>query len=311
MSETIKFYLATRSFLKYLLAEKGYSVLTISEYERDLDLFYRYLQEVMKFNPEQITLDQIGRFEITEFLNDQVLINNNSPVTRNRKLYSIRSFFKYAVSMDYLKINPTEQIGASKTEIRSEPVYMKLEEAKLYISAVESLKGQNMERDLAIIKLFLYGGLRVSELVGLNLNDLDFDDSSIKFFGKGNKERYVPLHPDVIETIFNYLPHRSQIQPKNEAGSFALFRSNRGTRLGVRSVQIMVKKYAKLTGIRGADQITPHKLRHTFATMLYRQTKDLRVLQDLLGHSSISTTQIYTHTDKEDRKDAVSELPQL
>ncbi len=303
--------LLIKSFLKYLLAEKGYSELTVSEYERDLDLLNRYLIEVMKFTTDQITIDQIGRFEISEFLNDQILENNNSPATRNRKLYSIRSFFKFAVSMDYLTINPTDQIGASKTEIRSEPIYMKLTEAKAYVTTIESSDSKNMERDLAIVKLFLYGGLRVSELVGLDLNDLDFEDSSIKFFGKGNKERYVPLHPDVIEAIYNYLPHRSLIQPKDENEASALFRSNRGTRLGVRSVQMMVKKFAKLSNIRDADRITPHKLRHTFATMLYRQTKDLRVLQELLGHSSISTTQIYTHTDKEDRKDAISELPVL
>lgn len=311
MSEQIKFLPAVRSFLKYLRAEKGYSDLTIIEYERDLTLLFRYLVEHMDFQPEHIYVDSIGRFELSEFLNDQIIINNNSPLTRNRKLYSIRSFLKYIVKLNYLTTNPADQIDSSKTETRSEPIYMKLEEAKKYLRSVEFVAGPYFERDIAIIKMFLYAGLRVSELVGLNLTDLDFEDNSIKIFGKGNKERYIPLHIDIIEAILDYLPHRDQIELKDVDAEKALFRSRIGTRLTPRAIQQMVKKYAKHSKIRAADKITPHKLRHTFATMLYQQTKDLRIVQDLLGHSDISTTQIYTHTDKENRKDAVDQMPKL
>lgn len=311
MTNQIRFLSAVESFLKYLLAEKGYSQLTIIEYERDLNLFYRYLVKVRQLPADQIMLNSFGAFEIREFLNDLVLLNNNSPITRNRRKCSLRSFCKFMVKSGYLTINPTDGIDSSKTEKRAEPIYLKLEEATKYLQSIETYGKKNLERDLAIVKMFLYGGLRVSELISLDVDDLDFADCSIKFFGKGNKERYVPLHPDVIESILNYLPSRNQILTNDEDAKKALFRSLKGKRLGIRSVQLMVKKYAKLAGIKNAEKITPHKLRHTFATMLYQKTKDLRVLQDLLGHSNISTTQIYTHTDKEDRKDAIDELPSI
>lgn len=309
MSQSIRLMSAIQSFQKYLLAEKGYSDLTVIEYERDLNLFSRYLVEQLKMEPEAIMIDSFGRFEVNNFLNDLVWEKNNAPITRNRRLYSLRSFFKYLVRKEFLDLNPAEYVDVSKTAIRAEPIYLRLDEAKQYITAVEQSSGEYLERDLAIVKIILYGGLRVSEVVNTNLADIDFDDYSIKFYGKGNKERFIPLHRDVIEAILDYLPHRDEIKPKDADCEAALFRSRQGTRLTARSIQLRVKQYAQLAGIRGADKITPHKLRHTFATMLYRETKDIRVVQDLLGHTDISTTQIYTHTEKEDRRNAVDDLP--
>lgn len=311
MTNQFKFLTALKSFLKYLLAEKGYSQLTIVEYERDLSLFCRYLEKVQQLPAEKIMINSFGALEIREFLNDLILVNNNSPITRNRRKCSLRSFCKFLVSCGYLTINPTDGIDSSKTEKRAEPIYLKLAEAVKYLESIRIFGKKNFERDLAIVKMFLYGGLRVSELISLDLDDIDFTDCSIKFFGKGKKERYVPLHPDVIEAIVDYLPSREQIIPVDEDSQRALFRSLKGKRLGVRSIQLLVKKYAKLAGLKNAEKITPHKLRHTFATMLYQKTKDLRVLQDLLGHANIATTQIYTHTDKEDRKDAIEDLPRI
>lgn len=301
---------AVKSFKKYLAVERGYSPLTIEEYERDLNLFYEYLVNEMKFN-KNFSINEISKLEVAEFLADIILVNENKPTTRNRKLYSIRSFFKYLVKYEYLNSNPTDTIETSKTEIRSEPIYMKLEEARKYIEAIKNYDGVNQKRDLAIVKLFLYAGLRVSELVNLNITDIDYDDKSIKFYGKGKKERYVPLHSDVIHAIKDYLPERSEIKIKKDKDQHALFLSRHGRRISIRSVQLLVKKYAKYAGIRRANKITPHKLRHTFASILYYQTKDLRVLQDLLGHADISTTQIYTHTDVEQKKEAIEEFPGL
>src|SRR6056297_1157154 len=153
--------------------------------------------------------------------------------------------------------------------------------------------------------------MRIYELVNLDLEDIDFKDKSIKFYGKGNKERYVPLHDDIILAVKQYIPERNSINPANEDAKKALFLSRRGNRISVRSIQLFVKKYAKLAGVKNAEKITPHKLRHTFASLLYLKTKDLKVLQDLLGHTDISTTQIYTHTDTEQRKDAISQFPDL
>lgn len=180
-----------------------------------------------------------------------------------------------------------------------------------YLEAIKNYNSKYCSRDLAINKLFLYSGLRISELVNLNLDDINYEDQSIKFFGKGNKERYVPLHQEALTAIKDYLPDRNKITPKNQDARQALFLSNQRRRISVRTIQKMVKKYAKKAGVRNASKITPHKLRHTFASLLYQKTKDLRVLQDLLGHSDISTTQIYTHTDKEQRKSAIDEMPDM
>jgi integrase/recombinase XerD len=301
---------AVNSFKKYLAIERGYSPLTLKEYERDLKMFYRYLKREFNFE-DNLTISKISKYEIAEFLGDIILSYDNLPTTRNRKLYSIRSFFKYLLKYDFIKYNPAASIEASKTDIKAEPIYLKLDDARKYIDSISIINNINQKRDLAIIKLFLYAGLRISELVGLNIDDIDFDDNSIKFYGKGSKERYVPLHSDVIDAILEYLPEKHEIMKKNNDAEKALFISRQGNRINVRTVQLMVKKYAKIAGVKNYKKITPHKLRHTFASILYQKTKDIKVLQDLLGHSNISTTQIYTHTDKKQKKEAIKEFPDL
>jgi len=301
---------AVNNFRKYLAVEKGYSPLTIKEYTHDLRLLSNYLIEKFNYNKE-FKVEKVDKFEIAEFLGDIILVDDNSPVTRNRKLYSIRSFFKYLAKNDVLENNPTLSIEASKTEIKSEPIYMKLDDARRYIDSINNYDSINRVRDLAIVKLFLYAGLRVSELVNLDIENIDFENKSIKFFGKGNKERILPLHDDVINVIEDYLKERDLISIKYKEDENSLFISRHGRRISIRSIQMLVKKYAKAAGIKNSSKITPHKLRHTFASLLYYQTKDIKILQELLGHSNISTTQIYTHTDIEQKKQAINELPDL
>ncbi len=310
MNNNLSFLKAIDSFKKYLLVERSYSPLTAKEYENDLMQLYRYLLDEFNFN-ENLKINEVTRFEVSEFLSDMVLIKDNAPVTRNRKLFSIRSFYKFLLKNNYIKSDPTRSIESSKTKKRSEPIYLKLEQAKKYINTIKEYNSINKNRDLAIVKLFLYAGLRISELVNLNINDIDFNDNSIKFFGKGNKQRYVPLHHDVIRAIKDYTPERKEIEFKNSDAEKALFISRHGNRISHRCIQLFVKKYAKMSGLKNANKITPHKLRHTFASILYKKTKDIRVLQDLLGHSNISTTQIYTHTDTSQRKEAIDEFPDL
>ena len=309
--QTLKYQDAVTSFTKYLIAERGYSELTAQEYKYDLNLFATYLAEEFDFEIDKTTVDEINQFHLSSFLNDLVLIQDNSPTTRNRKLYSLRSFFKYLMKKDILADDPTSLIDATKTGTKSEPVYLREKEINAFLGAIQNYDSKNQSRDLAITKVFLYCGLRISELVSLDLADINYEDNSIKFYGKGNKERYVPLHPEALQAIENYLPDRKQIEPNDTDAEQALFLSNRGNRISQRTIQIMVKKYAKKAGIKNPDRITPHKLRHSFATMVYKTTKDLRIIQELLGHSDISTTQIYTHTDKEQRKDAVNQLPEF
>ncbi|PRX34847.1 integrase/recombinase XerC [Orenia metallireducens] len=311
MQQNLKYRQAVKSFMKYLIAERGYSKLTIKEYKSDLNLFARYLEDEFDCNVDRLTIDEINQFQLAEFLSDIILINDNSAATRNRKLYSLRSFFNFLVKRNLLPHNPTLAIDATKVNLKSEPVYLKGTDINDYLKAIENYNSKARSRDLAINKMFLYCGLRISELVNLDLDDINYEDNSIKFYGKGNKERYVPLHEEVILAVKNYLPDRAQIEANNDDATQALFLSNRGNRINIRTVQMMVKKYAKLAGVKNANDVTPHKLRHTFASMLYKETKDLRVLQELLGHSNISTTQIYTHTDKEERKRAVEQLPKL
>ena len=293
MSDSITYAKAMQEFQRYLLVERGYSKLTVKEYLNDLEIFKNYLQEKEGY-PEKFPVKRIEKYEIVDFLGDIIIIQENSPATRNRKLYSLRSFFKFLVREKKLNNNPAETVQASKTETRAEPIYMKTNEARKYIRTIENSDSRNKIRDLAIAKLFLYAGLRISELVNLNLENLDFDDEALKFYGKGNKERFIPLHNDVMEAILDYLPIRDEIKVKEEKDEEALFLSSHGRRISPRTIQIFVKKYAKEAGLRQASKITPHKLRHTFATSLYHQTKDIKVLQDLLGHANISTTQIYT-----------------
>lgn len=304
----LNFLAAVNKFKKYLTVERGYSNLTIKEYENDLLQLYKYLSNELNFK-EDFQPAEVDKLDIAEFLADAVIINDNKAVTRNRKLFAIRSFYKYLLHYEMVNKNPAEAIDSSKTDTRLEPIYLKLKEAQQFIAAIEEHGGINKLRDLAITKLFLYAGLRISELVNLDFDNLDLEDSSIKFYGKGNKERYVPLHEDVIIAIRKYMRERNSIKIKESDARQAIFLSRHGRRLSPRTIQLFVKKYAKQADLSRAEKITPHKLRHTFATTLYRQTKDIKVLQDLLGHSNISTTQIYTHVDTEEKKNAIDELP--
>ncbi|MFW6281414.1 MAG: site-specific tyrosine recombinase/integron integrase [bacterium] len=307
---SISYPQAVASFKKYLKIERGFSELTLTEYESDLRQFYNYLQEQKDYT-KNFPVDKIKKYEVSEFLSDMVLENNNSPVTRNRKLYALRSFFKYLKKYEFIETDPSQTIEASKTKTMTAPIYLKINDARKYIDTIKNEGGINEKRDLAIVKLFLYSGLRLSELVNLNITEIDFDDYSIKFYGKGNKQRYVPLHKDVVQAIKDYIPERNEIQPKNDEAEKALFLSRHGKRISPRTIQLFVKKYAKKANLKRADKITPHKLRHTFASILYNKTKDLRIVQDLLGHEDISTTQIYTHTDTEQRKNAIDDFPAI
>lgn len=306
----MKFSQAVDHFLKYLHAEKGYSPLTIREYRFDLYLFMRYLQENKNLSANEVTIYSYNKFDVASFLADLILEKNNSPITRNRKLFSLRSFSRYLYQQELLENDPTHDVSTSKTMTRIEPVYLRLPQARKFIETIAKSDGKTVQRDLAIIKVFLYCGIRLSELINLDIDSLDLQEKFVKVLGKGNKERHLPLHPEICETLFVYLNWRLEIAIKNTDRE-ALFVSLRGSRINPRTVQVMVKKYARKANFSGWDKITPHKLRHTFATLLYRETRDIMVLQQLLGHTNISTTQVYTHTDAEQRREALERFPEL
>ena len=303
---------ALEFYLKYLQTELGYSLLTVKEYKSDLKLFSSYLRKKKNLkDPQPLSVTSIDKFDLGDFLADLILERNNDPKTRNRKLFALRSFFLFLVRQEVLSDDPTRAFRSSKIRTSAEPIYLRLPQARVYMDTISRSGLKTAIRDLAIMKLFLYCGLRLSELVNLDLKDLQLtDEPSIKVIGKGNKERRVPLHGEVATTLKEYLPWRNELKPKGNDAN-ALFLSLRKRRINPRTIQVMVKKYAKKSGLDNAGEITPHKLRHTFASLLYKETKDLRVLQELLGHSSVSTTQIYTHTDPEQRRKTVDQMPKL
>lgn len=294
-------------YLKNLAAERNYSPLTIEEYRADLRIFHRYLKENYQFL-EDFPVVQITKYEIANFLADIVLKQNNQAPTRNRRLYCLRSFFHYLEREEFIEKNPTLTIDASKEPFR-EPIYLSPREIRYFFSAVNKNSSRYMTRDRCILKMLLYCGLRVSELTNLNVDNIDLESQSLCFISKGDRERFLPLHRELDPVITAWLYKRHSVKKKGQDAKKALFLSNRGQRMTPRNIQYMIKKYAREAGIKNASRITPHKLRHTFATIIYQKTGDIRIVQDLLGHSSIATTQIYSHTDLKQKEKAIHELP--
>ncbi|GAB6098372.1 site-specific tyrosine recombinase XerD [Halanaerocella petrolearia] len=303
-----------KSFKKNLIAEKGYSELTIKNYKNDLQIFKNYLKQEWELEIDSLdSLKEIDRiqFYITEFLSDNILINENSAQRRNRLLFALRSFFRFLVKKGLINNDPTEQIDTTKTKIKVSPIYIKEKDFNKFLKTVESDSFTNSLRNEAILKILTFAGLRVSELINLKWKDIDFDEKIITVTGKGKKERLVPLLDQVIETLERYKLKRDNIIPKKNEDENIVFLSQNRTKFNPSSVWRLVKKYAKKSQINDWEEISPHKLRHTFASLTYKKTKDIRIVQQLLGHSNISTTQIYTHVDHEEMKKAVNKFGEL
>ena len=194
MVNNLSFEKAVDSFEKYLVAERGYSNLTVKHYKHDLSVFGKYLESNFDCNLKDLYVNEINQYQVSEFLSDIILTKDNSPAAKNRKLYCLRSFFDFLKKKQIIDNNPTDSIEASKLGIKSEPIYMQEGEIYKYLEAIKEHNSKQVTRDMAINKVFLYCGLRISELVNLDLEDINYDDQSIKFYGKGNKERYVTLH---------------------------------------------------------------------------------------------------------------------
>ena len=274
-------------FTIWLQSEKGYSEHTVSAYHLDLMGFYAYLggpEEV-----ETITGDQIRSFVVS-------LHGKNSSTTVGRKLSALRTFFRLMVRYDVIKEDPVSGIAGPKAG-RSIPVFLTVDETFALLETPGS--GDRFAvRDRAILELLYSAGLRVSELVSRNFDDLDFAGEVLRVRGKGDRERLVPVGTPALEAIRSWLPQRSQLM-KARAGrgriveKHCLFLNGRGGRLSSRSVERIVKSYGVRAGI--SQIVTPHALRHSFATHLLEMGADLRSVQELLGHASLSTTQRYTH----------------
>ena len=231
--------------------------------------------------------------------------------TRARKASTIRVFFNYlSQKANLIEINPAQNLETPKSDKRL-PKYLNLEESKKLLEVTSNEDNRNYQRDYAIMTLFLNCGLRLSELVGINIQDIDFSEAKLTVIGKGNKERTIYLNKACLNALSEYL----SVRPKNGVkvdklhSEKALFLSERKERISRRTVQYIVDKELKRAGL-DSSKYSVHKLRHTAATLMYQYGNvDIRALQELLGHESISTTEIYTHVDNSQVRNAVESNP--
>lgn len=267
-------------FLRYLEIEKNYSLHTILNYKLDLQDFGKFLGEV-----DIASVDYLFLRKYLAALKEKSL---NARSTA-RHLSALRSFFRFLSREGYVKVNPTSSLSTPKQE-KHLPSFLTEEEVSKLIDSTLARGDERSLRDKAILETFYSTGIRISELVGLGVDDLDFIGGIAKVMGKGKKERIVPVGDHALKAIRNYLGKRRR---KSEA----LFLNKNGSRLSTRGVRNIVEKYITKTGIR--QGVSAHTLRHSFATHLLNRGADLRSVQELLGHANLSTTQIYTHLTTE------------
>ena len=266
-------------FMRYLEIEKNYSPYTVLNYRLDLEGFKGFLGGAPLENVDYLTLRKYLAM---------VKEKNLSVRTIARRLSTLRSFFKFLTREGHLKTNPTLSLSSPKQE-KHLPVFLTEDEATKLIEAVVA-KDERGLRDKAVLETFYSTGIRISELTGLKVDNIDFIGSVVKVLGKGRKERIVPIGEQAIRAIRAYLEKRKK-------QSEALFLNKSGKRMTVRGIRNLVQKYVLIASMRHG--VSPHTLRHSFATHLLNRGADLRSVQELLGHVNLSTTQIYTHLTTE------------
>ncbi len=303
------------SFLIYIESIQGKSSKTSNEYFYDLRTFYRFLKikfGLVDFNSEfneisidDLSIDVLSRVDLNiiyEYINFLTRTRRNSPSSRARKIASLKSFYKYICNKAKLiDTNPTAELESVKIH-KQLPKHFTLEDS---ISLLSEIDGDNAERDYCILTLFLNCGMRLAELIGINITDIKKDKLTV--IGKGGKERTIYLNDACISSIEAYMPVRNKMQA-TASDKNALFLSNRGKRISRRTVQYSVEKYVKRIGL-DPHKYTTHKLRHTAATLMHESGVDIRVLQEILGHKQLSTTEIYTHVSNDRMRDAVKNNP--
>jgi len=286
-----------KKFLKrfddYLFAIKNASSHTRRNYRNDLSQFFTFLQEneVGVFNHEKVDLNKITPSIVRNFLAH--IHQKNAKTTMARKVAALNSFFKFLVKEGFVASNPAQTVSAPKPE-KVIPTFLSVDEIFSLVEQPDREKALS-RRDRAILELMYSCGLRVSEVVNLDLKDLDLGGGLIKVKGKGNKERLLPIGAKAREALDDYLSVRKKLGEKNKAEGppSALFLNHRGGRLTTRSIARMIDKYARRSAF--FRPVHPHAIRHSFATHMLDAGADLRAIQELLGHSSLSTTQKYTH----------------
>jgi len=283
------------SFLKYLKVEKGFSQNTEEAYRNDLTQLLKYVSDASSKTGEIPSWDSFDRQKMLGYmlyLNEQ----GYASTTKARKIAAAKSFFKFLMEEHKVELNPTENIASLKVG-RTLPKPISVAQARQLLD--EAGKGTNLEskRDKAMLELLYASGMRVSELVSLNLGDVDTQGGYVRCFGKGNKERMIPIYPRASQAVEEYLSKARPIIVQHNNKENALFLNVRGERLTRQGLWQILKGYAKAAEID--VEVTPHTLRHSFATHMLNGGADLRMVQELLGHANISTTQVYTHLTSE------------
>ncbi len=306
-----------RDFLNYLQTIKGKSVNTVQVYFYDLRVFFRFLKLHRSLADKNMEFDDIPITDVDIALLKTVILSDlysymsfvssnrdNTSHARARKVASLKTFFNYLTTKaKLLDFNPANEMESPKI-LKRLPRYLNVEESKKLLTSVSVSEGPNSVRDLAILTIFLNCGIRLSELVGINLNNIR--NNTLTVIGKGDKERSIPLNKACVQILEAYI----KIRPVNGLkDKTALFISGHKRRISKESVQKIVKKYISEAGL-DPQRYSTHKLRHTAATLMYKYGNvDIRALQELLGHQSIATTEIYTHLDQQQLRDAVSKNP--
>ena len=291
------------SFLQHLIVEKGFSRNTSDAYRNDLGQFWEFIQD--QSNRDKHTNSNGSGSEnanqvwsavdinvLNEYIEDLRGRKGYRDTTTARKVASIKSFFGFLSENNIIAEDPTESIGSPRVG-RTLPKFLPEEEVTSLLDTAYKSGTNEGHRDAVIMELLYATGLRVGELVSLNMQDVDLSESYIRCMGKGSKERIVHLYPKALEELRRYLKHARVALIGHRRTEPSLFVNHRGERLTRQWVWTILKTYAQKAGIQ--QNITPHTLRHSFATHLLQNGASLRHVQELLGHSSISTTQVYTH----------------
>ncbi len=285
---------AINSFLNYLTVEKGFSENTIVAYRNDLYQLASFVEEEATKRGLTLLWSSFGRQGMLSYLLN-LKERNYAATTAARKVAAAKSFFGFMVAEGNIKDNPTLNVTSPRVG-KSLPKPISISQAMLLLEQPAKQSTPEAKRDRAMLELLYASGMRVSELVSLNLDDINVDGGDVRCFGKGHKERIIPIAPRAALTVKKYLQEARSHLAHNDAEQ-ALFLNRRGDRLTRQGLWQILKGYAKSAGLD--KEITPHTLRHSFATHMLNGGADLRSVQELLGHANISTTQVYTHLTTE------------